>query len=282
MGLIPKPIVRVCDHITQNLNDDLTLDDLSKVSGYSRFHFHRLFSAHVGMGVTAYVQRLRLKRAAHQLAFDKDRKIIDIALDAGFENPSSFTRAFKNAVGQSPSAFRKDPDWNAWHDGSISTITGEAPMEVTIKNFNKTMVAALEHKGPPSRLNHSIHQFIEWRIASGLSPVDARRTFGIAYSDPRTTPPEDFRFDICGEVFGDVPKNAQGVIAKAIPAGPCAIIRHNGSHDGIEDKIWYLYRDWQPGSGRELRDFPVFFQYHNFFPQVAESDLKTDIYLPIL
>jgi AraC family transcriptional regulator len=42
-----------------------------------------------------------------------------------------------------------------------------------------------------------------------------------------------------------------------------------------------LYRDWLPESGEELRDFPLFFHYHNFVHEVAEHELLTDIYLPL-
>ncbi|MDK3166032.1 GyrI-like domain-containing protein [Aeromonas caviae] len=42
-----------------------------------------------------------------------------------------------------------------------------------------------------------------------------------------------------------------------------------------------LYRDWLPASGEELRDFPLFFHYHNFVHEVPTHELVTDIYLPL-
>ncbi|MFK5949391.1 MAG: GyrI-like domain-containing protein [Methylococcales bacterium] len=154
-------------------------------------------------------------------------------------------------------------------------------LAVEITTFKKTKVAVFEHRGSPAVLNDSISQFIEWRKNTGLSPVEQCNTYGVAYDDPATTIAEDFRFDICGEVSADIPKNTQGVITKTIPAGRCAKIRHLGSHEQMDEKIRALYSQWLPESGEALRDFPCFFHYINLFPQVAEHQLITDIYLPL-
>lgn len=154
-------------------------------------------------------------------------------------------------------------------------------MDVKIVDFTETQVAVLAHRGAPQRLNDSALKFIEWRKQSGLSPVQTSRTFGVAYDDPESTEPEQFRFDICGEVSGRVPENPQGVVNGLIPGGRCALTRHLGSHDRIGESIYPLYREWLPESGEELRDFPLFFNYLNLFPDVAEHELVTDIYLPL-
>jgi AraC family transcriptional regulator len=120
-----------------------------------------------------------------------------------------------------------------------------------------------------------------WRKESRLSPKDKSRTFGVAYDNPDTTEPQAFRFDICGEVSADVPVNAQGVVNKIIPGGRCAVARLLGSHDRIGECAYYLYREWLPQSGEELRDFPLFFHYLNLLPETPEPELATDLYLPL-
>lgn len=70
----------------------------------------------IGTRVAQYILLLRLRRAGCQLAFDRQAKVIDIALEAGFENPESFTRAFRNTFGKSPSTFRKPPVRESWHE----------------------------------------------------------------------------------------------------------------------------------------------------------------------
>lgn len=155
-------------------------------------------------------------------------------------------------------------------------------MQVNIVEFEETAVAVLEHRGAPELVNDSVKVFIDWRKQSGLSPVNSSRTFGIVYDNPDTTPPEAFRFDIGGEVNANVPANPQGVIRKVIQGGRCAVIRHHGSHNRIGESAYYLYRDWLPTSGEDLRDFPLFFHYLNLIPETPEHELITDIYLPLI
>lgn len=272
---------KVLDYIDQHLDGDLSVERLSQVANLSKFHFHRVFSSHTGINVHRYVQLMRLKRASYQLVFGGQR-IIDIALNAGFENPESFSRAFKRVFDQTPSLFRKSPAWKPWW-AQLQTVTPERPqnMNVTIVHFTETKIAALEHRGDPELVNASAMRFIEWRKDSGLSPIHSCRTFGIAYDNPQTTPPDEFRFDICGSVDADIPDNGFGVINRIIPGGRCARLRYEGSHQGIGASAIYLYRNWLPESGESLRDFPLFFHYLNLVPDVDEHALITDLYLPL-
>jgi AraC family transcriptional regulator len=281
-GVYAAKFNRVFDYIDKHLGEVLPLELLSQVANFSKFHFHRQFSEHTGISVFRYVQLMRLKRASYRLAFNKLDRVIDIALDAGFENPESFSRAFKNTFGQTPSEFRRNPAWKPWNERYKFPIRERKQnMEVNIVNCEPTKVALLEHRGAPELVNDTARTFIEWRKASGLSPVKSSRTFGIAYDNPETTETEKFRFDICGSVTENVPDNLQGVVNSVIPGGRCAVVRHVGSHDRIIESVYYLYRDWLPESGEELRDFPLYFHYLNLMPETPEHELITDIYLPL-
>ena len=273
---------RVFDYIDRHLGEELSVERLSQVANFSKYHFHRQFSEYAGITVFRYIRLLRLKRASYRLVFSEGTRIIDIALEAGFENPESFSRAFKNAFGQTPSQFRTSPAWQPWNEQYRIPASERNPvMKIEIVDFETTPVATLEHRGAPERVNDSARLFIEWRKASRLSPVKTSKTFGIAYDNPETTEPEKFRFDICGSVTAPVPDNPQGVVNKVIPAGRCAVVRHFGSHDKMGENIYYLYREWLPESGEELRDFPLFFHYLNLMPETPEHELVTDIYLPL-
>lgn len=277
-----EKINKVCDYIRENLDKDLSVEKLSQIANFSKYHFHRQFSDYTGINVAKFILMMRLKRASYQLVFNKHYRIIDIALEANFENPESFSRAFKKLFGQTPSQFRKTPQWDIWNEKyQFLTIERDLIMNVEIVDFNQVKVAVLEHRGSVDLLNDSVSQFIEWRKESKLSPVKSSETYGIAYDDPKATEPEKFRFDICGSVKSEVPENPQGVTTKLIPGGRCALVRHIGSHEDMDEKIHFLYGQWLPGSGEALRDFPCFFRYMNFFPEVSEYELVTDIYLPL-
>lgn len=274
---------RVLAYIEAHLQEPLTVERLSQVAHFSRFHFHRQFADYLGTSVARYILLLRLRRASFQLAFNRQTRIIEIALEAGFENPESFSRAFRHTFGLSPSQFRRQPDWQSWHERYRFRLPERnITVQVEIVEFGTTRVAALEHLGPAEKVNDSVARFIDWRKSTGLSPKNSSRTFGIAYDNPDTTEPARFRFDVCGEVqAAEVPANAQGVVAKTIPGGRCARVRHLGAHTRIGESIYPLYRDWLPGSGEELRDFPLFFHYLNLLPDTPENEMLTDIYLPL-
>jgi AraC family transcriptional regulator len=273
---------RLFDYIDRHLDEKLSIEQLSDLTRFSSFHFQRQFSAYVGMSVTRYIQLLRLRRASYHLAFSDQRRIIEIGLEAGFENPESFSRAFKRCFGQTPSQFRNQPAWQPWSERMPQPERDRSRlMEVDIVDFNETMVAVLEHRGAPERILESVKVFIDWHKRSGRSPNTSRRTFGIVYDDPANTPPESFRFDICGEIRSAIAENPQGIITKRIPGGRCARVRHIGSTDRIGESIYPLYREWLPESGEELRDFPIFFHYIKRIPAVPEHEQITDIYLPL-
>lgn len=239
-------IERVTAHILANLDENLEAEALADFCGLSRFHFHRLFLTTTGMTVGRFIRRARLKRASLQLVFNRQRRITDIGLDAGFEFPESFTRAFRLAYGQAPSRFRRQPAWDKWwksHHNHRQQYREAAAMQVHIINFPQTRIAALEHHGPESQTYSTTMKFIEWRQQNRIGP-DQGNTYGIHYTDPKNTFPEDFRLDICVSVEDEIdPDNPQGVINKTIPACRCAVARHKGSREHVSAADYLVY-DW--------------------------------------
>lgn len=285
---------RVLEHVDEHLEDELSVERLAKVAAFSKFHFHRQFSQLFGLGVLPYVRLRRLKRAAYQLAFrgpdggGRPLSVLSIALGAGYDGPEAFARAFKKCFGVSPSEFRKQPRWEVWEAtyepiGQLRRLHMKPvhrAEDVRIVDFPETKVAALEHRGDPARLGHSVRTFIAWRKANGPSPrVSA--TFNIAYDDPEMEDKANFRFDICAATSRDVAPNEQGVVSKVIAGGRCAVLRHVGSEDTFPESIRWLYAEWLPTSGEDLRDAPLFFQRVSFFPDVPEHEAITDVFLPL-
>jgi AraC family transcriptional regulator len=112
-------------------------------------------------------------------------------------------------------------------------------------------------------------------------PPSVSRTFNLVYDDPSQVDADDYRFDIGCSINRKVEVNRYGVVNKTIPAGKCAVIRHIGSDDSIGAVVNFLYSNWLPNSSFQLRDFPIFFERVRFFPEVAEHEMVTDVYLPI-
>jgi AraC family transcriptional regulator len=238
--------------------------------------------------VYEYLKLGRLKRASYRLAFRRPGRTIDIALASGYATPEAFARAFKRVVGQAPTAFRAAPCWEPWHAAfapltqirSTHMSPEYTPDQIRIVAFPATRVAALEHRGDPRRLGSSIRKFIDWRRENRLHP-DRSATFNVLYTDEHGIPPADFRFALCAATEREIAPNEYGVVAKTLPAGRCAVLRHVGSDATLRAAIAYLYSDWLPASGHEPRDFPPFLERVTFYPDVPEHEAITDIYLPL-
>ena len=278
---------RVLDHIDAHLEGDLGLAELARVAAFSKYHFHRQFVAAFGVTVHRYVQLARLKRAAHRLAFRHDATITGIALDARYEAADAFARAFRARIGQAPSAFRRSPDWERWRAAFeplsharrqlVTTFSADA---VTVRDLPDTRVAVMTHRGDPARIGETIQRFIAWRRAAGLRP-SVSATFNVFHSDPRTTPPSEYRLDLCAAVDRAAAAQGEGVEPGVIPGGRCAVLRVVGASDDLEPAARFLYRDWLPASGEEPRDFPLYCRRLTFFPDVPEHEAITELYLPL-
>jgi AraC family transcriptional regulator len=153
-------------------------------------------------------------------------------------------------------------------------------MDVEIVVFPATKVAAIEHHGSPEREHDTARKLITWKLERRLLDPSKHRSYGVHYTDPRTTQPADHRVDFCLSVEHDVAPNAFGIVTKVIPANRCARARDIGSrHDN--KAAAYLYREWLARSGEVSGDFPVFFHYVNVGPNVREEEMITDVYLPL-
>ncbi|AGB45361.1 DNA gyrase inhibitor [Mesorhizobium australicum WSM2073] len=280
---------RVLDHIDQHLNGNLDLDALSGIAAFSKYHFHRQFTATFGLSVHRYVQLARMKRASYRLAFRDAESVTDIAMDAGYDAPDAFARAFRQRFGQSPSSFRKSPDWAPWlaafgpmdnARSKLMHITYDHD-DVTIRDVPPTPVAIMEHRGDRATLGDTIQRFIAWRKAAGLSP-ETSPTFNVFRSERMPANPADYSMDLC--VGTDLPIDADDgqMMAGVIPGGRCAVLRVVHNTNNLESAALYLYRDWLPASGEEARDFPIYCQRHfSMFPNVPVPDVVCELFLPL-
>jgi len=102
-----RRINKAIDFITSHLTKNPSLDEIAEAASFSKFHFHRLFQAHVGETVLEFTRRLRLEKAASQLHFDRDKDVTAVALDCGFSSSQNFAKAFKKHFSMSPTVYRQ-------------------------------------------------------------------------------------------------------------------------------------------------------------------------------
>nr|WP_296074276.1 AraC family transcriptional regulator [uncultured Actinoplanes sp.] len=97
---------RVRDHIDRNFAAPLTLSDLAKLSGMSRFHLVRAFRAAYGETPIRYLTRRRIERAQDLLRY-ANLTVTEVCMVVGFSSLGSFSARFSDLVGESPTAYQK-------------------------------------------------------------------------------------------------------------------------------------------------------------------------------
>ena len=273
---------RVLDHFRRHLDEPLNLTHLAQVACFSPFHFHRIFAAHVGETVSEHVRRLRLELAAHRLCHT-ERSVTDIALAAGYETPSAFTKAFARHFNMSPTRFKKkrraaffsQPIPLAMHD------TGkEITMDAKIRNREETKVIYARRTGDYNKSAGEAWQAV-CRFAGPKGLIGGGTAFiGISHDDPEVTPADKLRYDACLTVDKDIqPQGEIGV--QTIAGGKYAVFMHKGPYDMLGQTYGDIYRQWLPQSGEKLRDLPCFEIYLNSPDKTKPADLRTEIWIPV-
>lgn len=148
--------------------------------------------------------------------------------------------------------------------------------EVRIVDLRDISVAALEYRGNRRFIGKAVREFVEWRRLNNLPPK-LSATYNIVYQDADG----ECHYDLCAASAREIADDGSGVVAKIIPGGRCAVIRHIGGDAGLGRVATLLYRDWLPRSGERPRAFPMFFQRVRFPPEVPEDEAVTDVFLPL-
>ena len=100
-------VARAVEYAMANATDDnITVQAVAEHAGFSIDYFNRLFLAHTGFTVIAYVGYRRLKQAVRLLR-TTDKSVLDIALEVGYTSHEGFTKAFKKEYGVTPSEYRR-------------------------------------------------------------------------------------------------------------------------------------------------------------------------------
>jgi AraC-like DNA-binding protein len=101
-----RRMLRARDAMDRSYAEPLDVPALARIASVSEAHFIRTFRATFGETPHRYLQRRRVERAMFLLS-QGGREVTDICLEVGFTSLGSFSRTFRDIVGESPSGFRK-------------------------------------------------------------------------------------------------------------------------------------------------------------------------------
>ncbi len=93
-------------YIAEHCSEKLTLEDMAAYSGYSKYHFARVFKEYSGMSFYEFYMRQRML-LCRQLLSEMDMPITEVALRSGFGSIATFNRVFKQYEGVTPTQYRQ-------------------------------------------------------------------------------------------------------------------------------------------------------------------------------
>lgn len=269
-------IERVRTHIRNNLDEPLDLDTLADVACLSRFHWTRIYQAMTGESPVETVRRLRLERAARELATGEP-DLHRLSIRSGYTSQSAFTRAFANAYGKPPAAFRN----SGLHAELATAIKEQDAMAfpIELRTIPTRPAVGLEHRGPYHGIGATFGLLFT-HLAKANMTGEVAGVFGRYVDDPKLVAPADLRSHACA--FLRQPSGAPAPLEIFDAGGGLyAVLTYNGPYSAMQPAYDWLFGVWLPKSGRIPRDAPCLEINLNTPDTTPPQDLLTEICLPL-
>ncbi|OHV21887.1 AraC family transcriptional regulator [Rhizobium sp. RMa-01] len=267
---------RVSAYIHEHLDEELDMGRLAEIACLSSYHWHRIYRAIYRETLAATVKRLRLHRAAGEIV-RTELAVREIAKRSGYPNLQSFNRIFKSVYGMPPARYRKEGSHTAFQPSANGKT--KAMFDVTIREIAPTELIGVAHTGSYMEIGKAFETLFGTLYARGLAKPDMRM-IGVYLDDPDIVPAEQLRSIACVTGVATGPAEAP-FERRTIDGGDYAVLRHKGPYADMHKAYQWLYADWLPKSGRQLKDSVMFEEYLNNPRDVPPTELITDIHMPL-
>ncbi|GES48544.1 AraC family transcriptional regulator [Rhizobium sp. NBRC 114257] len=267
---------RVSAYIHEHLDDELDMEKLAEIACMSSYHWHRIYRAIYGETAAASVKRLRLHRAAGDLVNTR-LSVSDIAKRSGYPNLQSFNRIFRSVYGMPPARYRNEGSHTIFEPSTQGRIT--VMFDVTLRTISRMSLIGVAHRGSYMQIGQAFETLFGTIFARGLAAPDMRMV-GIYLDDPDAVEAEKLRSYACVTAGESVTVEAP-LERRSLDGGEYAVLRHKGPYANMHRAYQWLYAQWLPASGRQLRDTVMFEEYINNPRDVPPTELLTDIYMPL-
>ncbi|WP_221568414.1 AraC family transcriptional regulator [Alkalihalobacillus sp. TS-13] len=275
-------------YIEENLADEINFKEAARRAYCSEYHFKRMFSFLSGITLSEYVRRRRLTLAAFELKTSK-AKVIDIALKYGYNSPDSFTRAFQNLHGITPSEARTNGHLlKSYPRMTIQlTIKGGNEMNYRIEEKEDFRIVGIYKRVPIifNGVNPEIAAM--WQsldsdtidTLKNLSNVEPKGLLSAStnFSEGRMEKKGELDHYIGAATIKDCPDN---LTALEVPASTWAVFESIGPFPDTLQEIWgRIYSEWFPSSNYEQTEGPEILWNEN--KDVSSPTFKSEIWIPV-
>ena len=300
-------INRVMDYIDSHIDQPIDLSVLAQIAHFSPYHFHRIFTVLTGETPNAFLQRIRIEKAARWLKESQHVSIAEIALLCGFNDTSTFSRSFKKYFGVTATQFRDSPQGIFVQDGNRFSKDGQwvrkngqqfgaenpelcgvefkltvmknTPIEV--KEMPEMNVIYVRHVGEYKGIQKAYEKLFRWAGPRGLLRFPESKVLGVYHDDPAVTSLDKVRQSACLTVREEV--KVDGEIGKmTIPGGKYAV-GHFDIDETEFEAAWNTMCLWFSESGYEPADGMSYELYYNHASQESPQHKRFvfDICMPV-
>ncbi|WP_044353651.1 AraC family transcriptional regulator [Paenibacillus sp. E194] len=300
-------IDKIISYIKENSHQRLSLDQLASIANFSKYHFTRVFAAHVGMTPMAFVNQERLQKAIHLLE-QTDHTILDISSLCGFESISTFNAVFKKHYENTPSAVRSklrdtiqhtnredrnlsanhsnkqeelffSPDYNRSRRNPLLQRAWENM--IVIKEIPEVEVAYVRHVGSYLDTRSAWDKLSNWMREQGLAARELS-FIGVSLDDGNEVEEYACRYDACVTLPpGFTKQEHKDISYGTLPGGRFAVYSYYDTIPNFVLAYETMFRLWLPSSGYEADDRPCLELCLNDPKQDKEGKCRVDLHIPI-
>ena len=289
-----EPMIQsVLDEIDNRITENIGADELARMANYSTYHFRRVFNELTGTPFMSYITRRKLEYALYDLS--QGKKVIDVAMDYGFETHAGFTKAFKKHFGYPPSLYRLHISISPLEKATVNKEKlkhGGIKMQVEIKKIQSFSIVGYASRHimpgvrsmahlPPSfydvvnkdyvaeltALYQVYSQFHHCEVMLCLDIDEEQGSFtylmGVGVSEAEYAiplRPGTYRHELPGGLY-------------AVFTTPLAGDEAYTQNAALQDTWKYILEDWLPRSEYEYDDSRTDYEYHD---ERAHDDWRDD------
>jgi AraC family transcriptional regulator len=294
MAFDPR-IQKSVTYLEEHLFEPLELERVAAASGFSLSHFYRLFLLTTGFSVREFIRNKRLAAAAGELIHSR-RRVLDIALDCGFESQEVFTRAFQALYGVTPVNYRRNrrelEDFAATHDRSaeIESRGGyellDLPVTVRVEEHERLAFVGMSvTTSLTANIDENvIPRFWEEEFVPHIHEIRGRVNPTQSIGFERLDPSSDQLYHLA--CFQVEPPAAvpPGMTLEEIAAGTFAIFTPARPLDPREYSalVRYAFGEWLPISGYLLDGDFTFDRYTMRLTETGIPEcVKLEVFVPV-
>lgn len=264
---------QVIDYINSNLHRPLQLNVTADRINMSQRQLLRIMSSILKEPLYSYITRQRMERAIQYMQTEQisQKELADLV---GYDNPQSFSKAFKKQFGISPKVYTDKLKIQLKESTYNSKINSLSPEILFFEGLNLVYIRVWGKYGEEEPYKIAWSNLIRYLKNNDLLTSNTK-FIGLSFDDPNVTSPDKCRFYACASVPKTIVPNCEFGIFKLLP-GKYAVYTIKGYYENLQD--WYN-TIWV-NNEEKLRHGMSFEEYINFSDENIENYI-TKIYIPI-